>query len=188
MDISLATRRKVTTLCAQYQLMAQYNRWLNERVYAACAALPDHELREDVGAYFGSILGTLNHLLVGDILWLQRFANHPRHYSALEDIARQPTLTQLDARLYNEFSALSRARSDVDQTIVALCRDFDEDDFARPISYIDTQGESQRRCFGPLVQHFFNHQTHHRGQVSALLHQRGIDVGVTDLLALIPEL
>lgn len=188
MDISLATRKKVTTQSAQYQLMAHYNRWMNERMYAACAALPDHQLREDAGAFFGSILGTLNHILVADTIWLQRFSNHQKKFAALKDVAAEPPLTQLDARLYNEFSALSRARSDMDQTIVAMCRDFDDDDFAQPVSYLDTRGESQTRCFGPLVQHFFNHQTHHRGQITTLLHQRGIDVGVTDLLALIPTL
>lgn len=188
MDTSLATRKKVTTLSSQYQLMAQYNRWMNERILAACAALPDNELRENVGAFFGSLLGTLNHTLVGDIIWLQRFANHPRHYIALRDIAREPPLTQLDQRLHNEFSTLSRARTDLDQIIVALARDFEDDDFDKRLSYTDTSGTPHAKAFGPLVQHFFNHQTHHRGQITTLLSQRGIDVGVTDLLALIPAL
>ncbi|MEM6638272.1 MAG: DinB family protein [Pseudomonadota bacterium] len=178
----------MTTLTAQYRLMAHYNRWMNERMYAACAALSDDELREDMGAYFGSILGTLNHMLVGDLLWLQRFANHPKRYAAIADHADAAPITQLDVRLHNDFSVLSRARSDLDQVIMALCREFEESDFSHPISYLDTSGDPQSRCFGPLVQHFFNHQTHHRGQMSTLLYQRGVDIGVTDLLALIPTL
>lgn len=188
MDTTYATRTKVSTpLKDQYQLMAEYNRWMNERIYAACAALPDHELREDLGAYFGSVLGTLNHGLVGDTIWLQRFAGDGRRFASLAVLESQPAIGQLDKRLHNEFSALSRARSDMDQIIVALCREFEEKFFELPLSYTDTKGVPATRKFGFLVQHFFNHQTHHRGQITTLLSQRGIDVGVTDLLALIPE-
>jgi uncharacterized damage-inducible protein DinB len=188
MDTTLVRSKKVDTLTPHYQLLAQYNRWMNERIYAACAALPDDELREDVGAFFNSIIGTLNHSLVGDIIWLQRFSGHPRQYSALRDIAGEPLLTQLDKRLHNEFAALSRARSDMDQLIVSMCRDFQDADFAVGLHYSNTEGESMTRNFGLLVQHFFNHQTHHRGQVTTMLSQKGIDIGVTDLLALIPRI
>ena len=176
----------VTTIKAQYQLMAEYNRWMNERIYAACAALSDNELRDDLGAYFGSILGTLNHGLVGDTIWLQRFASHEREFSTLKDMRDQQPITQLDKRLHNEFSTLLRARTDLDLVIISLCREFDETDFDKILRYNNTQGRSFRRQFGLLVQHFFNHQTHHRGQITTLLSQRGIDVGVTDLLAIIP--
>ncbi|MFK8015677.1 MAG: DinB family protein [Gammaproteobacteria bacterium] len=168
--------------------MAEYNRWMNERLYAACAALPDNELREDLGAYFGSILGTLNHGLVGDMIWLQRFSKHQSHFATLEDIRSEPAITQLDKRLHNEFSTLLRARTDLDLVIISLCREFEEADFDTALRYTNTEGRSYRRPFGLLVQHFFNHQTHHRGQITTLLSQRGIDVGVTDLLALIPKL
>lgn len=187
MHTTLARPKQMETLTPHYQLLAQYNRWMNERIFAACTALPDDELREDVGAFFNSVIGTLNHSLVGDVIWLQRFAGHPRRYDALRDIAREPVLTQLDKRLHSEFAALSRARSDMDQLIVAMCREFKDSDFATALCYTDTEGQQTRRNFGLLVQHFFNHQTHHRGQVTTMLSQKGIDIGVTDLLALIPQ-
>ncbi|MFK7887316.1 MAG: DinB family protein [Gammaproteobacteria bacterium] len=188
MDTTLARPKQMDTLTPHYQVLAQYNRWMNERVFAACTALPDDELRQDVGAFFGSVIGTLNHALVGDMIWLQRFAGHPRRYVALRDIANEPLLNQLDKRLHNQFAALSRARSDLDQLIVAMCRDFKDTDFATGLCYTDTEGERMTRNFGLLVQHFFNHQTHHRGQVTTMLSQKGIDIGVTDLLALIPRI
>ena len=79
------------------QLLARYNQWMNERLYAEAATLPEHAVAQDRGAFFGSLLGTLNHLLVADTIWLQRFAKHPAQYSALAAIAAAPTPVALDA-------------------------------------------------------------------------------------------
>ena len=72
--------------CAHICLMADYNQWMNAKVYAAAASLPPEELRRERGAFFGSLLATLNHVMVGDILWLQRYAKHPAGFPLLDPI------------------------------------------------------------------------------------------------------
>lgn len=169
------------------RLLADYNRWMNERLYDACSQLDAAELAMDRGAFFGSILGTLNHLLVGDIVWLQRLARHPRGFAALEGVAAMPRPASLDAVLDASFAGLRRKRLDTDRAIIDWSREIVEADLDHALPFHSMNGTARRKHYGTLVLNLFNHQTHHRGQITTLLSQRGIDIGVTDLLALIPE-
>ena len=174
-------------LSPHFQLMAHYNQWMNDNLYTACARLDAADLNADMGAFFGSIAGTLNHLLVADTIWLKRFGNHPGAFPSLEPLNELPAPERLGQILYPDFDDLRQARRDMDAIISQLCEEATDDDLHTPLSYTNTQGKPFRRSFGMLLQHLFNHQTHHRGQVTTLLSQKGVDVGVTDLLALIPD-
>ena len=101
----------------------------------------------------------------------------------LYETASRLNVTALHAGL----AALRAARQSMDAVIVALCSEADESDYAQPLAYANHAGQTFRRSFGALMQPFFNHQTHHRGQAATVLSQTSVDVGVTDLLALIPE-
>jgi len=169
------------------RLMAQYNQWMNDTLYTAASGLSDEQLRAERGAFFGSILATLNHLMVGDIIWLQRFASHPADYESLAHLHRIPPPPALNAILFDEFDELQMQRELLDQLIVDWCDELKTEHLSHPLSYQNTQGVPSTRPFGMLVQHLFNHQTHHRGQVTTLLSQQGMDIAITDLLALIPE-
>ncbi|MDO3381442.1 DinB family protein [Gilvimarinus algae] len=170
------------------RLLALYNLRMNRQVYGAAAGLDEATLAEPAGAFFGSILGTLNHILVGDLLWLNRFAAHSPAYTSLMPLAELPRPTRLDELLYDRFGALSSARALVDEAIVHWSADeLAAADLDRPLAYHNSKGEPATRDFGELLMHFFNHQTHHRGQVSTLLNQRGVDIGVTDFLIDIPQ-
>jgi uncharacterized damage-inducible protein DinB len=169
-------------------LMAAYNRWMNDQVYAAAARLPATAISEDRGAFFGSILGTLNHLLIADTIWLHRFATHPSRFAALEPIRTSQPPRDLRATAHEDLPSLRAAREQLDGLIDAWVGELSEADLDHVLSYANTQGVASRRRFGSLLMHFFNHQTHHRGQVSTLLTQAGVDVGVTDLLAMIPAM
>lgn len=169
-------------------LMAAYNRWMNAQVYAAAARLPATAIAEDRGAFFGSILGTLNHLLIADTIWLHRFATHPAGFAALEPIRTTAPPRDLRATAHADLPSLRAAREQLDGVIDAWVDELSEADLDHVLAYANTKGVASRRRFGSLVMHFFNHQTHHRGQVSTLLTQAGVDVGVTDLLMLIPTL
>ena len=175
-------------LLAHARLMADYNRWMNQRVYAAAARLPAEAVALDRGAFFGSILGTLNHLIVADRIWLRRFAEHPARYAALAPLRAHPAPTDLRAIAHDTLPALRAAREELDGRIVDWIGETSEDDLDRVLVYANTRGVVSRRRFGLLLLHFFNHQTHHRGQVATLLTQAGADVGGTDLLELIPAL
>lgn len=172
-----------------FMLMADYNRRMNVQVYEACSALSDEKLSSDSGAFFGSVLGTLNHILVGDLLWLSRFSIHSDRYQSLNGLSALPKPKTLDETLYPELALLVKARKFVDKIIRQwLDEEIGEDDFNRTLVYANSQGVVCERDFGELLSHFFNHQTHHRGQISTLLSQQNIDVGITDLLIDIPDL
>lgn len=170
-----------------FTLLASYNEWMNTKVYAAAAALPYEELVADRGAFFGSILRTLNHLVVGDRIWLRRFASHPSNHAALKPLGALPLPSSLDEVLYTDLDALSEHRKMLDGVIRSWAESLNEDDLNHVLRYTTMKGVVGNKRFSDLVMHFFNHQTHHRGQVSTLLHQAGKDVGATDLLLLIPN-
>jgi len=150
--------------------MAGYNRWMNERLYASCAPLSDDVRKRDAGAFFKSIHGTLNHLLLADRVWLGRFTGEPFDVQSL------------DQELYADFSALRTERARTDAAIDDWVSDLSQVRLADPFSYTTLTSRQPRRCpLWLLVVHFFNHQTHHRGQLTTLLMQQGVDPGVTDL-------
>jgi len=172
---------------SNFVLMALYNQWINKSIYDSAAQLSPERLSRDDGAFFQSISGTLNHILVGDIIWLQRFADHPDSFASLQYLRDFDFPKSLDAILYPDFEALRTAREEMDATIVEFIDEVSEDSLEVALAYQSTEGEAHSKKLGFLVQHLFNHQTHHRGQVTTLLSQAGIDVGLTDLLPSIPE-
>jgi uncharacterized damage-inducible protein DinB len=169
------------------RLMARYNSWMNERLYAAASTLPDEALSAERGAFFGSILGTLNHLLVADRIWLERYTAHPANFRALQALAGLEKPTRLDQPMGTDIRELTALRKQLDSCIEALAAEMGEEHLDQPISYRNMKGVAAQKHFFALLMHLFNHQTHHRGQATTLLAQAGVDVGVTDLLALIPD-
>lgn len=167
-------------------LLASYNASMNSRLYAAAAALPKDALSADRGAFFGSVLGTLNHIVAGDTIWLRRFMGHPSDFSSLQAMAGIAAPAGLAYPYSDDLDSLREHRVRLDAIIEALAAELSDGDLVQPLSYRNSRGES-RKHFGSLVLHLFNHQTHHRGQASTLLSQFGVDIGVTDLLEWIPE-
>lgn len=170
------------------RLLATYNQTMNTRLYQLASELSAATLKENKHAFFGSIQNTLNHLLVGDILWLRRFAEHPLQFSMLSTLDALPSPTALDQLLFEDFSLQFEQRKKIDTLIIAFIEELSETDLATNLYYHNTKGLPFTRNLGSLLLHFFNHQTHHRGQTTTLLSQCGIDVGVTDFLAVIPDL
>ena len=171
-----------------FLLMASYNQWMNLKLYEAAAQLSASDLWADKGAFFGSVFGTLNHLCVADRIWLTRFSKqHPTCFKVLDPIRELPLPEALNQPLFENFSDMRVHREWLDDVIVDWVKTVSEDDLQRPLSYTNTKGIRFTKSFSYVLHHFFNHQTHHRGQVTTLLSQAGLDVGTTDLLALIPD-
>jgi uncharacterized damage-inducible protein DinB len=169
-------------------LMAEYNAAMNRKVYDAAATLPHAELTADRKAFFGSILGTLNHLLAGDTIWLKRFASHPANFPALQVMHEVPLPAGgLTHSFGADLASLLQHRLQRDGVISQWAAQVRADDLVLPLEYRSTRGDVYRKDFGAVIAHFFNHQTHHRGQVSTLLTQAGVDIGVTDLLLWVPD-
>lgn len=156
-------------LPGHYALMARYNRWMNEKLYAVCADISDAERKKDRGAFFKSIHGTLNHLLYGDVVWMARFRN-------------EPVPAVIIAELHAEFGALRAARAAMDRDILDWAAALMPEWLASPFRYTSNVDRKVRTMPAwTLVAHLFNHQTHHRGQLTTLIMQCGIDPGVTDI-------
>jgi len=167
--------------------MASYNRWMNERLYDAAGRLPADELSRDRKAFFGSILGTLNHLVVADTIWLKRFATHPAQHGALDPLRAMPMPASVAEMPFADFAKLAEHRRKLDGIIEDWTASLTEQDLQHVLHYANMAGQWFDRDFFGLAMHFFNHQTHHRGQATTLLSQAGVDMGVTDLLAVIPQ-
>ncbi|WP_374581172.1 DinB family protein [Pseudoduganella sp.] len=172
---------------AHFTLLARYNEWMNNKLYAAAAALPPAELAAPRGAFFGSLQATLNHIAVGDTIWLKRIAAHPQFAAVLAPLAALPVPAALDQPLCDSFAALRAHRAWLDQLLLQWVDSLAEADLDAVISYRRLNGEANHRQLGLLLLHVFNHQTHHRGQATTLLSQAGVDVGATDLLLLVPD-
>lgn len=170
-----------------FALLADYNLWMNRKLYAAASGLSAAALAQPRGAFFGSILGTLNHLVVADTLWLKRFAGHPAHATGLQSLHSIETPAALDAMPFTDWSPLERHRQWLDALIVSWVQSTPEPAWSQPLAYANTRGQVFNKPMDLLMLHFFNHQTHHRGQTTTLLSQAGIDVGETDLRALIAD-
>lgn len=172
---------------AALNLLAQYNQWMNAKLIEAIRPLSHDDLWADRGAFFGSVMGTLNHLMVADILWAKRLSGHPAS-AALNPILDYPMPSGLNAILFERLEDYIPARQALDQMMIDYIRSLDDQTLETPLSYVRGNNEPHTKTLGLILTHVFNHQTHHRGQITTLLSQIGIDVGVTDILALIPEI
>ncbi|KRG68295.1 DinB family protein [Pseudoxanthomonas dokdonensis] len=171
-----------------FALLARYNQWMNQKLLEVSASLPAEALSAERGAFFGSILGTFNHLLVADTLWLKRLGASPDHATALQPLDAIPLPARLDQQLFADLAGLAERRQWLDAIIIAWVDGLRGHDLQDGwLVYHDTRGQPHRKSLAGVLAHLFNHQTHHRGQITTLLSQAGADVGVTDLAMLVPE-
>jgi len=147
---------------AHFTLMADYNTWANTRLYRMAARLPDADYRRDAGAYFGSLHGTLNHLLVADRIWLHRLTGSGTQPAALNEI------------LFEDLTQLGAARESEDSRLVAYVASLSDAALEEPWDYRTLSGAPQRQRRREILAHLFNHQTHHRGQAHAILTSVGL--------------
>ncbi len=169
-----------------YRFLARYNRWMNQRLYQACEALSDEERKRERGAFFGSIHHTLTHLVLADKMWLQRFAAQGTVFAALSPaLLALPDGSDYTSDLHPDWLDLKRTREALDAAIEAWIADMPPQFPLSTMRYTNTKGVPRAHPAWQAMTHFFNHQTHHRGQATTLLTQAGVDVGVTDLIALV---
>ena len=175
------------TVKDHFELLALYNQKMNANIYQSAGHLTAEGLAEDRSAFFGSILGTLNHIVTGDTIWLQRFSGHPNSQGCLREVAELPSPTRLDQLVFEDLGDLKEHRSWLDSQIINWIATLSQADLDSVFSFHSMKGIPSSKRFSSVILHFFNHQTHHRGQVSTLLAQAGVDIGVTDLLVMVPE-
>lgn len=143
---------------ARYTMFARYNQWANRRLYEAVTALPESDYRADRGAFFGSLHGTLNHVVVTDRIWMERFTGEGPVHMSLDEVP------------YGTLAELAAARRAEDERIIAFVDGLAEDDLSKTFSYRRFSDPREiTQPLTPALDHFFNHQTHHRGQAHSLV-------------------
>lgn len=158
-----------------FQLMAKYNRWMNRGIFGVCGQIPESDRRKDLGAFFKSIHDTLDHIYYGDKAWMNRFSGKPVGVNIGEQL--NPT-----------FESLKEAREEMDTAIIEWSEGLDKTWLKKDFEYTsNVDGQTRVLPTWVLVTHMFNHQTHHRGQVTTLIKQLGYKPSITDIPWL-PEL
>ncbi|KZL20719.1 DinB family protein [Pseudovibrio axinellae] len=169
---------------SDFKLLAQYNTWVNARLYECAEQLDDKQLKEDRGAFFRSVLATFNHIMVADLAWLRRFAKQSSSSENLQGLDQFPVPSALTSILFEEWDELKAARQKLDAIIEEFAGSITAAHTSNALSYTNMKGIPAIKNVGDLLLHFFNHQTHHRGQITALLTQFGLETPDTDLLFL----
>lgn len=172
---------------SQFKLFADYNKLMNQRMMESAGRLTEEQLKSDRGAFFKSVLGTLNHILVGDIIWLKRFCSHPASKKALQYVGTLDHPQSLDTILFSELTNLKEEREKIDEILIDWITGLSEGDIEDYISYQNMAGKAQKKQLESLISHLFLHQVHHRGQATTLISQSGIDFGETDILEIIDD-
>lgn len=163
---------------AYAKTMAAYNEEMNRRVFGAAGRLPDAERRRDRGAFWGSIQGTLSHLLWADLMWMARLDGWPPLAVKLGD----------SAAVFPDFEPMAARRSEADAGITAWAAGLADEWFFADLTWMSgAAGREMTMPRGLVVMHLFNHQTHHRGQVHAMLTAAGETTGATDLPLVLPR-
>ncbi|MCK0208760.1 DinB family protein [Starkeya koreensis] len=141
----------------RYRDFAAYNSWANRRLHDAAARLDDAAYRAERGAFFGSVHGTLNHLLTTDRIWMRRITGTGEAPTALDTI------------LFEDCPALAQARREEDRRIAEVVGGLGEAELAGELHYRNSRGDPFVQPLSTVLDHLFNHQTHHRGQAHALI-------------------
>ena len=162
--------------------LAQYNAWFNGELFEHASKLDDAERKRDRGAFFGGIHDTLDHILLCDRGWLGRLRASSLPFSSLEGATLVENLTDLRGGVTQDWDELVASRAETDAVLERFAAELTPELLASDVEYRNTQGLPFKNPLWHVVAHVFNHGTHHRGQVTTLLMQAGVDPGPTDFL------
>jgi len=169
----------------RYTTLARYNRSVNESVFALLSALPEGAFDAERPCYFGSIRGVFKHILICDIHWMRRFREVFGYAKPLDHPRFEPAGHAWTKYEFGGFADLLRERKVLDDLILEFARTADTSKFGDVLAYADSGGNPHRYYFRDAFEHFFNHQTHHRGQLSQILDELGVEHDYSDLLAVL---
>jgi len=165
-----------------FDLLASYNEKTNREMLGILGAQAPELLSRPAGAYHGSILGVLNHLLQADVLWLRRFAHQFPELSFVPPELPAYKATGPKDVVWGSLPAFQPVREKTDGLLGRAVRALPPSRYPEILEYRNIKGEAQRKVVWRTLLHVFNHQTHHRGQVAALLDQFGVQNDYSNLI------
>ncbi|QJY36566.1 damage-inducible protein DinB [Vibrio europaeus] len=174
-------------LSSNFRMLALYNQRMNQQLLSVCEQLSPQRLNQETHSFFPSVIAHWNHILFGDLIMLQRLVTNQIHVLEPQQVETLPTAKAINDTFVTNLEELKRLRSLVDQIYIDMTKNFTADTCKEIVVYTTTEGGEMRRNVGEFCQHIFNHQTHHRGQLTAILAQLGCDFGCTDLPVIVPE-
>jgi len=170
----------------QYLSFSKYNSWMNRKIFEVSSNLADEERKKDVNAFFRSIHGTLNHILLTDRRWMSRFTKDDEQFKSFDENGNQIVIQSLNQELFEDFEKLKSERVHTDLQIENWIESLESKDLDQLMIYDNSFGKQQKPLWW-AISHFFNHQTHHRGQITTILKQLGKDPGITDFVIFMRE-
>ena len=168
-------------------MLSRYNVRINEQLIRCCQQLTDDELTKDRQSFFPNVISYWNHILFGDLILLKRMAINGIAGLTVEDFIHFPEAKSPQDIYHRQLTAIGLLRQQVDRLITQFFEGLTEQDCLKMITYQSTEGEVITKNVADICQHLFNHQTHHRGQLTCILSQLGLDYGCMDLPVIVPE-
>jgi uncharacterized damage-inducible protein DinB len=165
-----------------FQLLAEYNAVTNLEMIGILEKLPPEKLAQGVGSFYGSILGLINHILVSDVIWLERFAQQFPELAFVKPRLPALKMQKWTDIVWNSLADYWTARRDLDDAIKLVFQAVSDGHYGAELSYQNIRGVEQRKIAWRAFLHFFNHQTHHRGQVAVLLDQFQLENDFSNLI------
>lgn len=175
------------SLVKTFRMMSLYNLRINEQLMKQCLTLPGEILERDTRSFFPNIISCWNHILFGDLILLRRLASNEIGQLSLQDFDQFPSPKAPQDVYHTQLNDLALLRKKVDELLINYSNNLTEAECEKFITYTTTEGELMKKCVADVTQHIFNHQTHHRGQLTCLLSQFGVDYGCMDLPVIVSE-
>ncbi len=152
-----------------YALLAEYNAHANMLLFGVLEKAPSELITREAGSWYGSILGLLNHIMRSELGWLARFRASPSGFKSLASPAAAFDPATAPKQLYDRFADLAKRRKQLDEVLIAFAAELSEDVLAKEVRFVNSRGEQESYVLGEILVHVFNHETHHRGQISQIL-------------------
>jgi len=168
-------------------MMSLYNQRINTQLMDCCLTLSSDLLEKETNSFFTNVIGYWNHIIFGDLILLKRLAVNEVAQLKLQDFAEFPCPNSPQDIYHNQLAEISVLRQHLDELIIEYCLRLTDEDCEKFISYQTTEGDLITKAVADVTQHFFNHQTHHRGQLTCILSQYDVDYGCMDLPVIVAE-
>ncbi|MFT6969426.1 MAG: putative damage-inducible protein DinB [Cellvibrionaceae bacterium] len=183
----LSTKEYQLSLTKNFKMMSLYNQRMNTQLMGSCLLLPKELLEKQTHSFFPNIISYWNHILFGDLILIGRLALSEIAKLSPQDMTIYPTPKSPQDIYYHNLSDITATRKKLDELIVQYCLNLTEADCEKYITYTTTEGDLISMAVADITQHIFNHQAHHRGQLTCVLSQFGVDYGCMDLPVVVTE-
>jgi len=168
-------------------MMSLYNQRMNEQLMQSCKALSNDLLEKDTDSFFPNIISYWNHILFGDLILIERLALNEIGSLSAQDLVTFPTPKSPQDIYHRKLTDIAILRKRLDELLIQYCTHLTDEECDKFISYTTTEGDFITKAVADVTQHIFNHQTHHRGQLTCVLSQFGVDYGCMDLPVIVSE-